>query len=267
MPPETPGDDIPVARRVQYCGRCGAILLEGSGDCAACAQRTARQSANRTYSAEWSDIKSAMMLYFSLLAVSVVTIIVLLSSKGEMGVTGEIVASSAMSLIVLVWSIARHDRVRRLLFSRSRIRWYFLALGCPIATFLLAALCIQLLVRLFQVEPIAYLAPYQREGWSFVWPVLLICVQPAVFEELAFRGVIQGSIEAVVGPWQGVLVSAAMFAIIHLSIPSLPHLLTLGIVLGWLRMGSGSIYPGMIVHFLHNLLVLLDERSGGFLKW
>jgi membrane protease YdiL (CAAX protease family) len=51
-----------------------------------------------------------------------------------------------------------------------------------------------------------------------------------------------------------------------MSIPSLPHLLILGVVLGWLRVKTGSLYPGMLLHFSHNFLVILSERTGS-LPW
>jgi membrane protease YdiL (CAAX protease family) len=39
--------------------------------------------------------------------------------------------------------------------------------------------------------------------------------------------------------------------------------------MGWLRIRTGSLLPGMLTHFTHNLLVLLAERNddGGYLPW
>lgn len=264
IPPENPDLGMPVPPQIRFCGQCGAPLPTESAACQFCLQQSMQKLDGRTYHAEMSEIKAALTLYFSLLAISVITIVVVMA-VGPLGVHGEIVVSSAMSLVVLVWSILRWDTVRCVLRSTSRGGWYLLALVIPVGTFFLATFSAQLVIEHFQAEQVFYLDPYEEEGWSFAWPVLLVCVQPAAFEELAFRGVIQGSVQSVVGPWQAVLVSAAMFAILHLSIISLPHLLTLGIVLGWMRMHSGSIFPGMIVHFIHNLLVLLDESAGGFL--
>ena len=79
-------------------------------------------------------------------------------------------------------------------------------------------------------------------------------------EELAFRGFIQSSLMRVLGTYESVFVSALMFGILHLSIPSMPHLFLIGVVLGWLRVRTGSLYPGMLMHLTHNLLVVLAER-------
>jgi membrane protease YdiL (CAAX protease family) len=42
--------------------------------------------------------------------------------------------------------------------------------------------------------------------------------------------------------------------ILHLAIPSFPHLFVMGVALGWLRVHTGSLYPGMLLHFCHNLI-------------
>ena len=36
--------------------------------------------------------------------------------------------------------------------------------------------------------------------------------------------------------------------------------LVTGVALAWLRIKTGSLLPGMLTHFMHNLLVLLAER-------
>ena len=52
---------------------------------------------------------------------------------------------------------------------------------------------------------------------------------------------------------------AGLFAIIHVQWLSLPYLFLLGLVLGVLRHRSGSLLPGMVLHFLHNAAVVLLE--------
>jgi membrane protease YdiL (CAAX protease family) len=258
---------IAFAHRARFCGQCGALIPPDSDQCAACVDRAARQATTRSYAAEMGDIKSAMRLYFALLAVSVVVLIWTMASAREMGVRGDMVVSTTMAAIVVAWSIACREALGQVVTCWARPRWYLVALICPLATYLLATACLRLLGNLTGLQTLEYLRVFQEEGWGFGWAVLLICIQPAIFEELAFRGVIQGSLQRVVGPWQAAFVSAGMFAILHLSLPSMFHLVTLGAVLGWLRMSSGSIYPGMVVHFLHNLLAIGAEKAGGLYPW
>jgi uncharacterized protein len=102
-----------------------------------------------------------------------------------------------------------------------------------------------------------------REARDAGWPswtcYVLLCVYPAVFEELAFRGVILHRLERVLGDTEAWLVQAAMFSVLHLM-PAifLSHFL-LGLLFGWLRRKSGSIYPGMIAHAAWNTWFVWSE--------
>jgi ABC-2 type transport system permease protein/sodium transport system permease protein len=105
------------------------------------------------------------------------------------------------------------------------------------------------------------------EGWrevSSVVIMIVLAVLPAVLEELFFRGFL---LAALLGegdrPGRAVLASAACFAIFHLLVSDalamerlLPSFL-LGLALGWLAYVSGSVVPGMLLHVLHNGLIVL----------
>lgn len=88
---------------------------------------------------------------------------------------------------------------------------------------------------------------------ALVW---MVAVFPAVSEELAFRGLMLPWMHAAVGERKALLYSAALFAALHLNVLSFPYLLGVGLVLGIARTRSRSLYPPMILHFLHNLGVL-----------
>ena len=60
-------------------------------------------------------------------------------------------------------------------------------------------------------------------------------------------------------PREAILVSAIMFAGLHLSPITFPHLIIMGSALAWLQVRTGSIYPGMVLHFCHNLWCCLAE--------
>lgn len=85
----------------------------------------------------------------------------------------------------------------------------------------------------------------------------VVAVAPAVLEELAFRGLLQGRLTAILGRRVGILVVACVFALAHgVSIGSPMHI-ALGVYLGFLRDRTGSLLPGMLVHFLYNAAVVL----------
>jgi membrane protease YdiL (CAAX protease family) len=85
-----------------------------------------------------------------------------------------------------------------------------------------------------------------------------IALCPGIFEELAFRGLIQVRMTRLLGATQGLLVTAGLFAIAHGPQLGLPLQAGLGLYLCSLRARSGSIMPGILVHLGYNgALVLL----------
>ena len=83
-----------------------------------------------------------------------------------------------------------------------------------------------------------------------------VVLVPAVMEELLMRGVV---LHAYL--WRGsksaVAASAFLFGILHLDIRSLFSTILLGAVLAYVVLQTGSIWAGMILHVVNNLLVLL----------
>ena len=97
-----------------------------------------------------------------------------------------------------------------------------------------------------------------------IWAITLICVQPAVVEELFFRHLFLGHLRPHVGVHGAVWVSAAAFALVHVGRGlSWPLLALLGAFLGYARVRSATLILPMILHFLHNLAVLWIERRYG----
>lgn len=85
--------------------------------------------------------------------------------------------------------------------------------------------------------------------------IVLMCVFPALVEETAFRGLVQHWLMTALTPWRAVALAAALFTILHFTIISAPYIFAVGVLLGWIRWKTGSLYPAMLVHFLHNLVV------------
>ncbi len=73
-----------------------------------------------------------------------------------------------------------------------------------------------------------------------------------VFEELVFRGILLPVLVSKVGKINGVLLSALIFALAHLSVGELPPLFVLGIGLGLMRLSSGRLFPCALMHSLWN---------------
>lgn len=109
-----------------------------------------------------------------------------------------------------------------------------------------------LLVGLFDLE----MEDYKSFFTSSYGPLLFVCVLPAVVEEIAFRGIIQQRFEKVLGPWVAIGAASVLFSAAHFSILSAPYLAVAGALFGWMKWRTGSIYPPMAAHFIHNYIVI-----------
>jgi membrane protease YdiL (CAAX protease family) len=89
--------------------------------------------------------------------------------------------------------------------------------------------------------------------------VLLICVQPAIVEELFFRQMTLGVFRKSMNLHLAVWITAGLFAFAHLGqILAMPYLFLAGGLCGYARV-YGGLPLAMILHFLHNLVVVAYE--------
>lgn len=86
--------------------------------------------------------------------------------------------------------------------------------------------------------------------------ILLMAVSPAILEEIAFRGLLQHWLRVAISPVKAVLLASALFMAMHFSPVSAPYLLLAGLTMGVAKYHSRSLYPSMVIHFLHNWFVV-----------
>jgi len=79
-----------------------------------------------------------------------------------------------------------------------------------------------------------------------------------LFEETIFRGVLLPVAGRRLGPVWGVLLSAGVFAVAHLSLGELLPLLVLGLGLGWLRWNGGRLGSCVLMHAFWNALTFTN---------
>ncbi len=90
-------------------------------------------------------------------------------------------------------------------------------------------------------------------GW------LSLAVAP-IIEETVFRGYLQGTLISKFSTWQSVLITALVFTAMHgvyyTHWAALLYVFGVGILLSLVRNKTQSIWPGMLGHFINNLLAL-----------
>lgn len=81
--------------------------------------------------------------------------------------------------------------------------------------------------------------------------LLAMAIMPAVFEELAFRGVILNNYKSV-GILKAILVSGLFFGLFHLDFYQIGYAVAAGIFFSFLVVYTNSIYASVFSHFLIN---------------
>ncbi len=109
----------------------------------------------------------------------------------------------------------------------------------------------------------------QLQAWKQVPPWLLLltfAVAPAIIEELCFRGFLFSTFSRVLNPVRTILLTSVLFGLFHvmtgnaLLIERFVPTTLMGLMLGWIAYRTGSVLPGMLMHFVHNGLLLMVGR-------
>jgi len=100
---------------------------------------------------------------------------------------------------------------------------------------------------------------YLYLDYPLFWSIVFIAILPPIIEELAFRGVLFNQLQKVTSDRVTIIATAFLFALIHFSVLSFLWIFPFGLLLGYLRSRYSTLWLGIIIHFIHNLsIVLLD---------
>ena len=136
----------------------------------------------------------------------------------------------------------------------------YIVIGCSASVLLnfMAAYFLDAL-SLVGLKPAVNAAPYpEGDPLALALYGVVIAVLPAFAEEFAFRGVVLGLLRPY-GEVFAVAGSALLFGIMHGNVVQIPFALAGGLVLGFIAVRTGSLWPSVCIHFLNNLLSYLQE--------
>jgi membrane protease YdiL (CAAX protease family) len=121
------------------------------------------------------------------------------------------------------------------------------------------------IVVLFRLVPFPAADFHKGYDFSFIptlplrWlAVVMSAASAGICEEIGFRGYMQQPIERRHGPVLAILVSSALFTLLHLNkgwstAPMVPIVFIAGVLLGLIAWASGSLVPTMIGHTLMDI--------------
>ena len=169
-------------------------------------------------------------------------------------------ADGIISTITLIFVVLYHSDLAPV-FRLERLK--IIPLARMLALLVAGAVAVNFLTnyisQLLYQEIYYYTLIFTDYPYPVFYSILFVCLQPAIFEELAFRGFLFTYVEKLSSPKTAILVTSLLFGIIHLDPIALIWLLPLGYIFGYFRYKYQSIWYGVIGHFVYNLVILIFE--------
>ncbi|WP_081583612.1 CPBP family intramembrane glutamic endopeptidase [Noviherbaspirillum massiliense] len=253
-----------------FCGSCGQALRLGAQFCSACGYSHLTEPAspsgtetrlpvtqvNGLANAHLNALMQVGELFGLLLCSSLVLGLI---SRSTSSPWADVVFNGIDALVAGVFLMMTRRDVSPLLRAPAISLRQASGLAGSALVFMLAMAAYFQLIEKAGVPFYRATASYLEHGWPLWSMFLMISVLPAVVEEIAFRGVIQCSLEHVLGAREAWLIQAALFSVLHLLPIIFPSHFAMGLFFGYLRLRSKSLYPGMLVHASWNALSLCEE--------
>lgn len=97
------------------------------------------------------------------------------------------------------------------------------------------------------------LAELMKEPWGYI----AVGIMAPLAEEIVFRGAILRSLLGMMSKknhWVAILISAALFGVVHGNAAQFVNALLMGLLLGWMYYRTKSLVPGILMHWVNNTL-------------
>ncbi|HJP28023.1 MAG TPA: CPBP family intramembrane glutamic endopeptidase [Dehalococcoidia bacterium] len=97
----------------------------------------------------------------------------------------------------------------------------------------------------------------EKAGGSIVVTIVLAGILGPIAEEIFFRGYVLPGLIKRFGIGRSLLLSSLMFGLFHIDLGAIVPTFVLGLALGWVYLKTGSIWPAIFAHGLHNTVAVL----------
>ena len=115
-------------------------------------------------------------------------------------------------------------------------------------------------VQAFEQTQLELIQTVLESGLGTTFNLVALALIPAFCEEILFRGYAQRQFERASGAAIGIVLSGVLFGVYHLRPSQILPLTVLGLYLAYLTWRTGSLWPAILVHLIHNGLAVLAAR-------
>lgn len=195
------------------------------------------------------------------MAVTVILIIYSGSAVSLKSMTGGVVFTQLVIIGVPLFAAwyTRCDMKSAFKLKLPKLKDAFAAVFLIIGTMFLGMIITMVTSAIFQesAENVSESMDILMSG-KFGLLILIVALLPAICEEFMFRGYILGALTARYKIWTAIVAAASIFGLYHMSIVKFFTTAFLGGVISYVAVKTGSILPGIIMHFINNATACLQ---------
>lgn len=177
--------------------------------------------------------------------------------------TFQAVASAAiyvLSLLIVIglpWIVKKYRTSKQEIGLQTTATWTDILLAPAgfvvyiVLSFLLTTLASQFpFYDIDQVQDTGF--AQLTQGYEYLLAFVTLVVIAPVAEEILFRGYLLGKLRKHVPVWAAILVTSALFGLVHFAWNVGVDVFALSIILCLLRIGTGRLWPAILLHMLKN---------------
>lgn len=131
------------------------------------------------------------------------------------------------------------------------------AMGISLVGIFLSNAALNFFYVFFDKNPPEFPAP-PSGSFALVLYVINSVVLPPIIEEIAYRGILLGSLRRY-GDKTAIVISSLLFGLAHGNMSQFPYSFVLGMTIAFFVIKTNSIYTGIFIHFVNNGIAIFLE--------
>jgi membrane protease YdiL (CAAX protease family) len=164
------------------------------------------------------------------------------------------------TIIMIFYFINAKNLSNLLKFNRPKRKLLIIiVIIAPLFAMLVSFIADLLNQNIFDENQITYYEQFINSPAPIVLSILSIGIIPAIFEEIAFRGIVFNELIGIAGLKSTIIISAILFTVLHLSLLSIFWIFPIGLILGYFRAKYRTLWYGIIGHLIYNSSIVLIE--------
>ncbi len=224
---------------------------------------------NRPNDTAQRDVKAVNIVFLIMVVLPQILVELGVSKLLRGSYTALLIFSQAVYIVpVLVWLIFFKRSAEPCRFKKIRISNIFLCLVIYICMIPLLGL-LNAISMLYSTNEIGGVIGGLSEQIPYPLALIVVAIVPAFCEELTYRGVFLSTYRKI-NPLLAVIMSGALFGILHGNLNQITYAVVLGIVFSLIVEATDSIFSSMIVHCMINAfsttMVYLIPKLLNYLK-